>query len=205
MASVRAPPRVLAPLHAPAAAPEKAALAAPHGARPSPRAAYPFPRAQYAFIMRVSEPPLEGEAFAKVQLEGCTDVADVAARACEKFEWGVPTRARLFLAAAGGEDAPPPAALAEAAADPARYLGVGWTLARAGIVPGCWLLARVPAEAPAGAHLCLFPPPSSKPPPSPRPPHTHLNAPSPFHHVLRPTQRNATQAQAAALALRLRS
>ena len=88
--------------------------------------------------MRVSEPPLEDEVFAKVLLEGCTDVADVATRACEKFEWGVPTRVRLFLAAAGGEDPPQPDALVAAAADPTRCLGVGWPLARAGIVPGCW-------------------------------------------------------------------
>ena len=97
--------------------------------------------------MRVSEPPLEGEAFAKVQLEGCTDVADVAARACEKFEWGVPTRARLFLAAAGGAGRPSPATLAAVAADPAGRLSEEWPLARAGIAQGCWLLARVPPSA----------------------------------------------------------
>jgi hypothetical protein len=104
---------------------------------------------QYAFIMRVSEPPLEGEDFAKVQLEGCTDVAEVAARACKEFpRWGVDAgQVRLFLAAAGGEDPPPPDALVAAAADPASRLGVGWPLARAGIVPGCWLLARVPPPA----------------------------------------------------------
>ena len=103
-------------------------------------------RAQSAFIMRVSEPPLEGEAFAKVQLEGCADVADVVARACEKFPyWGAHAgQVHLFLAAAGGEAEPPPAALAAALADSAKRLGVGLTLAHAGIAPGSWLLARVP-------------------------------------------------------------
>ena len=106
--------------------------------------------------MRVSEPPLEGEVFAKVQLEGCADVADVVVRACKEFpRWGVDAgQVRLFLAAAGGKNAPPPEALVAAAADPASCLGVGWTLDDAGIAPGCWLLARVPPPAAApGAFL----------------------------------------------------
>ena len=103
-------------------------------------------------VMRVSgEPSLEGEAFAKVQLEGCMDVADVAARACKEFpRWGVDAgQVRLFLAAAGGADRPSPAALAAVAADSVGRLSEEWPLARAGIVPGCWLLARVPPSAAA--------------------------------------------------------
>ena len=126
----------------------------------TPLAAHPFPRAQFAFIVRVSEPPLEGDVFAKMQLEGCADVADVAARACEEFpHWGVHAgQVRLYLASAGSVDEPPPDALAAVAADPAKRLGVGLTLARAGIASGCWLLARMPGSAPAGAPLCMFPP-----------------------------------------------
>ena len=99
--------------------------------------------------MRVSEPPLEGEAFAEIELRAGDNVARLVERACEKFEWGVPTRVSLFRAAAGGEDEPLPDALMAAAADPSMCLGVGLTLARAGIAPGCWLLARVPPPAAA--------------------------------------------------------
>jgi hypothetical protein len=156
-----------------------------------------LPRAQFAFIMRVSEPPLEGEVFAKVQLEGCADVADVVARACTEFpHWGVNAgQVRLFLAAAGGADRPTPAALTAVVADPTTRLSEDWLLTRAGIAPGCWLLARMPAAAPAGARLPAsgFPPrPQRTAPPSPRP-------------LTTPTQRNATQARASALTLRLRS
>ena len=149
------PPYKLTPLHAPAAVPEEEAPFL-HSTPPAP-----FPRAQYAFIKRVSQPPLEGAVFAKVQLEGCADVADVAVRACKEFPlWGVDAgQVHLFLAAAGGADEPPPDALVAAAADPAKRLGVGLTLARAGITPGCWLLARVPPPAAAapGAFCCGMP------------------------------------------------
>ena len=128
--------------------------------RPPP----PFFRTQYAFIKRVSSSTaFEDEAFAKMQLEGCADVADVAERVSKKFsQWGVHAeQVHLFLAAAGGEAEPPPAALVEAAADRAKHLGVGLTLVHAGITPGCWLLARVPppAAAPAGARPSVLPPP----------------------------------------------
>ena len=108
--------------------------------------------------MRVSESPLEGEAFAKVQLAGCTDVADMVASACDKFpSWGVDaTQVHFFLAAAGGTDRPLPAAIAAAAADSAGLLSEEWSLARAGIAPGCWLLARVPPPAVASGAFPFF-------------------------------------------------
>ena len=108
--------------------------------------------------MRVSEPPLEGEVFAEIELRAGDNVARLVERACEKFpRWGVDAgQVRLFLAAADGVDAPSPDALMAAVAAPAMCLGVGLTLVRAGIVPGCWLLARVPPPAAApGAFLLL--------------------------------------------------
>ena len=87
------------------------------------------------------------------------DVADVVARACDKFpRWGVDAgQVHLYLAAASGADRPAPAALAAVVADPTARLSEDWLLTRAGIAPGCWLLARVPpppAAAP-GAFLYL--------------------------------------------------
>ena len=79
------------------------------------------------------------------------DVADVAARACDKFGWGAPTKVHLFLAAAGGAERPTPAALAAMVADPTTRLSEDWLLPRAGIAPGCWLLARVPPPAAASS------------------------------------------------------
>jgi hypothetical protein len=107
----------------------------------------PLP-SQFAFIKRVGGAAFEEESFAKLQLGGCADVADVAVRVCKEFpHWGVHAeQVCLFLAAGGGEVRPP--ALA-AAANPAARLGEGLTLDRAGITPGSWLLARVPPPAAA--------------------------------------------------------
>ena len=119
--------------------------------------------------MRVSEPPLEGEEFGKVLLEGCADVADVVARACEKFEWGVPTRARLFLVTAAAK-VPTPAELEVALlGEPLSAIS---ELADAGVVSGCRLLARVPPPAAAapGASTLLRACERACPPGLPRPP-----------------------------------
>ena len=101
--------------------------------------------------MRASEPPLEGEAFAEIELRAGDNVARLLGRACKEFpRWGVDAgQVHLFLAAAGGADRPSPAALAAVAADSVGRLSEEWPLARAGIVPGCWLLARVPPSAAA--------------------------------------------------------
>ena len=119
----------------------------------------PFPRAQYAFIKRVSETAFEDETFAVIELRADDNVGLLVGRACKELDWGAPSRMRLFLAAAGGAEEPPPDALVAAAADPAKRLGVGLPLARAGITPGCWLLARVPPPAAAapGAFCCGMP------------------------------------------------
>ena len=131
-------------------------------ARAPPSPAPPPPlrnllRTQYAFIKRISDTAYEDEAFAEIELCAGDNVARLAGRACEKFEWGVPTKVHLYLAAASGADRPTPAALAAVVADPTARLSEDWLLTRAGIAPGCWLLARVPpppAAAP-GAFLYL--------------------------------------------------
>ena len=88
--------------------------------------------------------------FAKLETRADDDVSDLAQRACAKFpHWGVNAgQISLHLVAAGGDDLPPPSAV-----DSARHLDqVGWSLARAGVSSGAWLVARAspaPALSPA--------------------------------------------------------
>ena len=111
-------------------------------------AAPPAPPPAFVYIKRTyAGAPLAGEVFAKLTLQPGDDVvADLAARACDAFGWGPPTRVGLALAAAGGRQ---PAATALAAViaevDP---LAVDLTLAEAGVTPGAWLLALVPPPPP---------------------------------------------------------
>ena len=58
-----------------------------------PHAPLPFCAPQgYVFIKRV-----EDASFGKVQLNGCSDVSDLAAHASIAFKWGVPsTQVRLY-------------------------------------------------------------------------------------------------------------
>ena len=96
--------------------------------------------------MPVSDTALAGQVFGKVSLSGCADVADVAKRACEEYpHWGVNAgQVALFLAADGGEDAPSPESIVALVADRTKRLGEAWSLERARIGPGSWLLARIP-------------------------------------------------------------
>jgi diguanylate cyclase (GGDEF)-like protein len=48
----------------------------------------------------------EGESFAPLVTDGVRDVGFLTALACREFGWGAPTRARLYLVAAGGSAAP---------------------------------------------------------------------------------------------------
>jgi hypothetical protein len=105
--------------------------------------------------MPVSDPALAGQVFGKVPLAGCTDVADVSERTCEKFGLGAGalTRCRLYLIAApDGVDEPTAVAIKDALSG--ERLQSSWPLERARIGPGSWLLARVPptpvGDAPVG-------------------------------------------------------
>jgi hypothetical protein len=88
--------------------------------------------------------------FAKLETRAGDDISDLAQRACAKFpHWGMKAgQISLHLVAAGGDDLPPPSAV-----DSARHLDqVGWSLARAGVSSGAWLVARAspaPAFSPA--------------------------------------------------------
>jgi hypothetical protein len=72
-------------------------------------------------------------------------------RACAKFpDWGPEYNLSLYLVAAGGDDMPPPSAVASA-----RHLDqLGWPLSRAEIFPGAWLVARKIANCGALFLLC---------------------------------------------------
>ena len=72
-------------------------------------------------------------------VEGDT-LGHVAERACAKFpSWKADSaQLSLYLVAAGGDDTPTPSAV-----DSARHLDqIGWSLTRAGISSGAWLVAR---------------------------------------------------------------
>lgn len=105
-------------------------------------------RGKRAFIVRVKGP---GGAYAEVAVPGgaATTVARLAQLACDASpQWGVGAGGiALHLVAASGDDLPSSAV--EAAAAPVAQ--VGWTLKRAGVGHGAWLVARLaaPAAAPA--------------------------------------------------------
>ena len=72
-------------------------------------------------------------------VEGDT-IGHLAERACVKFShWGMnAAQISLYLVAAGGDDLPTPSAV-----DSARHLDqIGWSLSRAGVSSGAWLVAR---------------------------------------------------------------
>ena len=72
-------------------------------------------------------------------VEGDT-IGHLAERACIKFpSWKADSaQISLYLVAAGGDDLPTPSAV-----DSARHLDqIGWSLSRAGVSSGAWLVAR---------------------------------------------------------------
>ena len=89
--------------------------------------------------------------FAKMEIRAGDDIADVVERACAKFShWGANAgQIALYLVDAVGDDLPPPSAV-----DSARHLDqIGWSLMRAGVSSGAWLVARKIAD--GGASLAL--------------------------------------------------
>ena len=81
--------------------------------------------------------------FAKLETHSGDDVSDLAERACVKFShWGVNAgQIFLYLVAAGGDEEPVEEAIS-AVLSSGRRLGVGWSLTRAEISSGAWLVAR---------------------------------------------------------------
>ena len=87
--------------------------------------------------------------FAEVRVSEGDTVARLAARACAAFpSWRLDaSQVFLHLLAAGGDEEPAQGAAATALAG-SSHLASGWSLARAGVSPGAWLLARAAAASP---------------------------------------------------------
>ena len=92
-----------------------------------------------------------GGSFAKLETRPGDDVSDLADRACAQFShWGAsPGMLHLYLVAEGGDEEPPDAA----AQSGGTRLGTGWSLTRAGVASGAWLVAAraAPSVAPDAA------------------------------------------------------
>ena len=81
--------------------------------------------------------------FAKMEIRAGDDIADLAKRGCTEFpSWKADSaQLSLYLVAAGGDDEPVEEAIS-AVLSSGRRLGVGWSLTRAEISSGAWLVAR---------------------------------------------------------------
>jgi hypothetical protein len=81
--------------------------------------------------------------FAKMEIRAGDDISDLVERACVKFShWGVNAgQISLYLVAAGGDEEPAKETISAVLSSGGR-LGVGWSLSRAEISSGAWLVAR---------------------------------------------------------------
>jgi hypothetical protein len=78
--------------------------------------------------------------FAEVEIKEGDTISRLAKRACAEFpSWNAdPSQLSLHLAAEGGDDLPSSSAVGSA-----RHLDqIGWSLKKAGVYPGAWLVAR---------------------------------------------------------------
>ena len=102
------------------------------------------------FISRVIGSARASGPFAELEVFSSDSVARLAKRACTEFPlWRVDaSQVELYLAAAGGDDEPSTDSIKDALSG--TRLQSGWSLARAGIAAGSWLLVRVPAAAGGG-------------------------------------------------------
>ena len=87
-------------------------------------------------------------------MEGDT-ISRLAKRACAKFpSWKADSaQLSLYLVAAGGDEEPSEDAISAVLSSGGR-LGVGWSLSRAGISSGAWLLARKLVDDGASFSVC---------------------------------------------------
>ena len=106
----------------------------------------------FVWVKLVSDAPLRrgGTGFVKLPIALFEDVADLTKGACVEFShWGVAAdEIELYLATASGVDEPSTDSIKDALSG--TRLQSGWSLARAGIAAGSWLLAHVPPQ-PAAA------------------------------------------------------
>ena len=116
--------------------------------------------------------------FAEVNIVEGDTISRLAERACVKFShWGVNAgQISLYLVAAGGDEEPADEAISAVLSSGGR-LGVGWSLSRAEISSGAWLVARKIVD---GGESCI-----SFARVSPRTPHSspHLSSPPPHLQV----------------------
>ena len=80
--------------------------------------------------------------FAKMEIRASDDISDLVERACVKFpSWKADSaQISLYLVAAGGDEEPAEEVISAVLSSGGR-LGVGWSLSRAGISSGAWLVA----------------------------------------------------------------
>ena len=80
--------------------------------------------------------------FVEVNIVEGDTVSRLAKRACAEFpRWGTADTLSLYLVAAGGDEEPTEEAISAVLSSGGR-LGVGWSLTRAEISSGAWLVAR---------------------------------------------------------------
>ena len=80
--------------------------------------------------------------FAEVNIVEGDTISRLAKRACTEFpHWGTADKLSLYLVAVGGDEEPVEEAISAVLSSGGR-LGVGWSLSRAEIFSGAWLVAR---------------------------------------------------------------
>jgi hypothetical protein len=116
--------------------------------------------------------------FAEVNIVEGDTISRLAERACAKFpSWKADSaQLSLYLVAAGGDEEPAEEEISAVLSSGGR-LGVGWSLSRAEISSGAWLVARKIVD---GGESCI-----SFARVSPRTPHSspHLSSPPPHLQV----------------------
>ena len=81
--------------------------------------------------------------FSKMEIRDGDDISDLKVRACAEFpSWKADSaQLALYLVAAGGDDEPAAEVISAVLSNGGR-LGAGWSLTRAEIFSGAWLVAR---------------------------------------------------------------
>jgi hypothetical protein len=81
--------------------------------------------------------------YAKMETRTGDDIGDLVERACAKFpHWGGTTDALHLYLVAAGDDEEPTEEAAKAAISGGGRLKINWSLSRAGVSAGAWLVAQ---------------------------------------------------------------
>ena len=93
--------------------------------------------------------------FAKIEFRAGDDVTDLAKRACAELpSWRADSALLYLYFVAAGGDEEPTAEEISAVLSSGRRLGMGWSITRAGIVSGAWLVARKHSDGGASLLFC---------------------------------------------------